>query len=78
MDSDNLLLLEALADISYIAGDRKYFDDRSAPDSLLLISWTKDFVKKYEHIKWGVDLEYPETIYQFTRSKMDEENNKIF
>ena len=67
-------LCEAVADISYIAGETKY---RTA-DSREMISqfneWAKEFEYLHRNIEWGVNssLEYIDSIYHFTIFKINQ------
>ena len=69
---DNLLLLEALADISYIAGTEKFYGGDSREDIANFIDWAKEFEALHMETKWGFDLDYIETITSFAMEKISQ------
>jgi len=66
-------LCEAVADISFIAGERKYYSGNSREDISNFISWAKEFEKINKAVEWGVNSkeDYFESIYRFASYKME-------
>lgn len=72
MDKKNYSLCEAVADISFIAGEQKYYSGDSRKDISDFIEWAQEFEKINEGIEWGIntDKEYIDSITVFALSKM--------
>lgn len=65
-------LCEAVADISYIAGSKKYHTGNSRADISEFIRWAKEFEEINKGSEWGINTEkdYIEAIEEFTLNKM--------
>lgn len=64
-------LLEAVADIAYFAGYKKYYSGDSRADMSYFIHLAKEFEAKHEGIEWGLDLDYIETMEQYCSEVFD-------
>lgn len=66
-------LLETVADIAFIAGEKGFYTGNSRHDIQLIISWAKEFEEKYKDAEWGVDTEedYIDAVKKFTYLKID-------
>ena len=62
----NHKLLEALADISYLAGESKFFSGDSRADVSEFIWWAAEFEKANKQTNWD-EQEYILAIQRFTR-----------
>lgn len=70
MDDNKLnLLLEAVADIAYIAGHKKYYSGDSRQDMAAFISWAKEFEKIHHSTDWDQE-DYMLAIEAFAESKL--------
>ena len=67
-------LCEAVADISYIAAEKKFRTDDSRKMISHFIDWAYEFEYLHKHIEWGVNspLDYIESIYHFTIFKINQ------
>jgi hypothetical protein len=73
---DERNLLEALADIAYIAGAEKFYGGDSRADISNFITWAKEFHKLHQNTNWD-EIDYIETITEFAMAKIvDAELNK--
>lgn len=65
-------LCEAVADISYIAGNKKYYSGDSRSDIAKFIEWAKEFERINKSVNWGVDddKDYIESINEFALLKI--------
>lgn len=65
-------LCEAVADIAYAAGVKKYYGGDSRADIAQFISWAEEFEKKHKGVEWGVGdaPDYIDTIDAFLESKL--------
>ena len=65
-------LCEAVADISFIAGDKKYYSGDSRADIASFIEWAQEFEKENESIEWGINSEkdYIDAITEFANKKL--------
>jgi hypothetical protein len=68
----NYNLLEALADIAYIAGNLKYYGGDSRGDIATFIELAKEFEKIHKKTEWGVDEDYIDAITAFAERKLHE------
>jgi hypothetical protein len=70
-------LCEAVADISYIAAERKYYTGNSREMVSMFIEWANEFERMHKKIEWGVNshLDYIESIYHFTIFKINQWSN---
>lgn len=62
-------LLEALADIAYIAGQRGFFSGDSREDIAEFISWAKEFEALNEDTDWD-ETDYQQAIEAFMDNKL--------
>ena len=61
---------EALVDIAYEAGRRKFRpSDNSRDTAATLIAWGDEFSRRHEDTDWA-EKEYPDEIYRFTGEKL--------
>ena len=61
---------EALVDIAYEAGRRKFRpSDNSRDTAATLIAWGDEFSRRHEDTDWA-EKEYPDEIYRFTDEKL--------
>ena len=67
----NQKLLESVADISYIAGEMKYFSGNSREDISNFILWGKQFENDNLNTNWD-EVDYRLTIEKFTNQKIQE------
>lgn len=72
IDNKTYSLLEAVADIAYLAGQANFYHQDSRGDIALFIEWAQEFEAKYEGVIWGVNtnIDYPDAIYDFTTAKL--------
>jgi hypothetical protein len=65
-------LCEAVADISYLAGEHKYYSGNSRQDIGDFIQWAFEFEKINNGVKWGIDsnIDYIDAITSFAENKM--------
>lgn len=70
-------LCEAVADIAYIAAEKKYTTDNSREMISQFIEWANEFEKLHKKIEWGINcpLDYIESIYHFTTFKINQWSN---
>jgi hypothetical protein len=64
----NRKLLEAIADIAYIAGESNYFSGNSRFDIDEFISWASEFEKIHENRDW-LEEDYILAITEFASNK---------
>lgn len=64
-------LCETVADIAYIAGDSQFYSGDSRADIATIIEWAKEFEELHSTTKWGEDIDYIDTVYEFTKTKID-------
>jgi hypothetical protein len=62
-------LLEALADIAYLAGQKGFFSGDSREDIAEFIGWAKEFEAVHEDTNWD-DIDYHDAIEAFTLNKL--------
>jgi hypothetical protein len=62
-------LLEALADIAYLAGQKGFFSGDSRNDIAEFIIWAKEFEEIHDETDWD-EVDYIETIEAFTLNKL--------
>ena len=65
----NYKLLETIADISFIAGENKFFTGDSRADVSEFIIWANEFEKKNSKTNWD-DVDYLLAIEEFTSQKI--------
>jgi len=65
----NLKLLETVADISYIAGCKKYYSGNSRFDISEYIAWAKEFEKIHRNTDWN-DEDYMLEIEKYADEKI--------
>ena len=77
MKNEIYSLCEAVADIAYIAAEKKYRTDDSREMISEFIKWAEDFEHLHKHIEWGVNspFEYIESIYHFTIFKINQKSS---
>lgn len=69
----NYKILETVADISYIAGEMKYFTGNSREDISSFIFWAKEFEEKHRKTDWNnYNEDYILAITNYTESKIKE------
>ncbi|MGB4848382.1 MAG: hypothetical protein WBP41_10720 [Saprospiraceae bacterium] len=68
---NNQKLLETVSDISYIAGENKYFSGNSRADVSTFIFWAKEFQKENLKTNWH-EVDYISSIEAFTENKLIE------
>lgn len=71
-------LCEAVADIAYEAGFRRFYSGNSRQDMNDLIIWAKEFEKIWKNKEWGADDtqdDYMDEITKFANDKMTESIN---
>ncbi len=68
---NNRMLYETIADISYLAGQNKYFSGDSREDIFNIINWAKEFEKVNLRIDWDTN-DYILIIEEFTLNKIKE------
>ncbi|SFQ72594.1 hypothetical protein [Flavobacterium akiainvivens] len=62
-------LLEALADIAYLAGQKGFFSGDSREDIAAFISWAKEFETMHDETNWD-EVDYHDAIEAFTFNKL--------
>lgn len=62
-------LLEAVADIAYIAGQRGFFSGDSRQDIAEFIRWANEFETLNEETDWD-ETDYEDAIEAFTENKL--------
>jgi hypothetical protein len=62
-------LLEALADIAYLAGQKGFFSGDSRNDINEFITWAKEFEAVHEDTNWD-EVDYLTAIEAFTENKL--------
>jgi len=67
-------LCEAVADIIYIAAEKKYRTEDSRAMISQFIEWAEDFERIHKNVEWGINspLDYIESIYHFTFFKINQ------
>lgn len=72
-------LCEAVADISFLAGEEKYYSGNARQDMADFIEWAKEFEKINEGIEWGVNSEkdYQDAVTEFAYAKMKNVDGQI-
>ena len=67
-------LCEAVADITYIAAEKKYQPEDSRAMIGQFIDWAEDFERIHKNVEWGTNspLDYIESIYHFTIFKINQ------
>lgn len=67
-------LNEAVADIAYIAGTKKYHTGNSREDLANIIKWAQEFEEKWKNEIWGEsEADYMTEIEAFALEKIGEE-----
>ena len=66
----NQKILEVVADISFIAGERKYFTGDSRADVSNFILWADEFRIKHSKTNWD-ETDYRYSIEIFTLQKLE-------
>ena len=75
---NNLKLLETVADISYIAGCKKYYSGNSRVDISEYIIWAKEFEKNHRNTDWD-NINYMLVIEKYAIEKIKKSiKNKTF
>ena len=69
-------LLESVADISYIAGNSRYYSGNSREDISEFIYWANEFEKKHKHTDWEYE-DYMTEIINYTDTKLKEARRYI-
>ena len=72
---NNLKLLQAVADISYIAGTERNYSCNSRIDISHYIQWATDFEQIHSNTDWDYE-DYMLTIEQFATEKIQQEMNE--
>ena len=67
---ENIKLHEAIADISYIAGNRRYYSGNSRIDMLELTNWAKEFEEINKNEVWD-ERDYMIEIESFANKKIN-------
>lgn len=68
-------LLEATADIAYIAGEKQHYSGNSREDIATFIEWAKEFEELHHGEVWGEGIEdYPDAIRNFAIDKLNRAN----
>ncbi len=62
-------LLEALADIAYLAGQKGFFSGDSRQDIAEFISWAREFETMHDETNWD-EVDYHDAIEAFTLNKL--------
>ena len=65
----NQKLLETIADISFIAGENKFFSGDSRADIFSFILWANEFEKENSKTNWS-EVDYRISIEKFTERKI--------
>lgn len=68
---ENKKMNETIADISYIAGYRRYYSGDSRIDMSVFINWAKEFEEVYKNEVWE-DRDYMLEIEAFANQKINE------
>lgn len=68
-------VLEALADIAYIAGENRFYSGDSRQDVQTIIDIAFAFELKYAGTEWGEKLDYIETVTQFAYDELMKAKN---
>jgi hypothetical protein len=63
-------LLETLADISYIAGENRFFTGDSRQDISTFIFWAKEFQRINQNTDWYI-VDYRLAVEEFTYQKLN-------
>ncbi len=63
-------LCEAVADIAFFAGEKKFYSGDSREDMGTFISWAKEFEFENRGVQWGENKDYMEEIEKFTFDKL--------
>ena len=66
---ENQKIMEVVADISFIAGEMKYFTGNSRADVSNFILWAKQFQKNYTKTDWN-EVDYILEIQKFAINKI--------
>lgn len=61
---ENQKILESVADISYLAGEQKFFSGNSRSDVSEFILWARIFHEIHKETDWN-QIDYIETIQDF-------------
>ena len=69
-------IIETVADISYIAGESKYFTGDSRYDVSSFIVWAKEFDRNYKSTNWH-EVDYILTVTEFTLQKITNNNGYL-
>lgn len=72
---NNLKLLQAVADISYIAGYEKHYSGNSRFDISEYIWWAKEFEQIHKKTDWGNE-DYMLAIEQYANDKIKQALNE--
>ena len=67
---NNIKLLETVADISFIAGENKFFTGNSREDVSNFILWAIEFQNKNSKTNWN-EADYILSIDEFAKQKMN-------
>ena len=73
---NNQKLLETVADISFIAGENKFFTGNSREDVSAFIHWASEFQKENSITNWN-EVDYILSIEDFTLKKIKSNSNDI-
>jgi len=66
---EDFKLFEAIADISFIAGQKGFFSGDSRTDIAEFITWAKEFEDMHEETNWD-EIDYQEAVEAFTGHKL--------
>ena len=70
MDEKTYSLCEAVADIAYIAGNKKYYSGDSRADIRHFIELATEFEQLHKDTVWGQELDYITEITKFADSRI--------
>lgn len=72
-ESDLRDYAEAIADIAYEAGAQGFCPTGNSRDTIdIIIGWANEFTRKHQNTNWN-EVEYLDTIYEFTDQKLKEQ-----
>lgn len=64
---------ETITDIAYEAGAQGFRPSENSRDTIdIIIDWADEFTRKHQHTDWN-EVEYLDTIYEFTDLKLKEQ-----
>lgn len=75
-ESDLRDYAEAIADIAYEAGAQRFCPTGNSRDTIdIIIGWANEFTRKHQNTNWN-EVEYLDTIYEFTDQKLKEQQSQ--